>query len=148
MEATEFTAVQIAIICHEANRAYCELLGDFSQLPWVAAADWQRESVIAGVKAILDAPHYSRSPSESHERWMTHKLKAGWRWGLVKDAEKKEHPSLLPWSELSPNEQRKDILFAAIVRILESPQQLTGLNESDGGANMLNAPVGQGVEVR
>ena len=29
----------IAQICHAANRAYCQLLGDNSQLPWSEAPD-------------------------------------------------------------------------------------------------------------
>lgn len=44
----------IASVCHEANRAYCRTLGDFSQGPWISAPDWQKQSAIAGVKLHLE----------------------------------------------------------------------------------------------
>ena len=49
----ETDVTQIAIICHEANRAYCKTLGDDSQLPWADAPQWQRDSIIAGVEYRL-----------------------------------------------------------------------------------------------
>src|SRR5260221_10767750 len=81
----------IARICHETNRAWCEAIGDHSQKPWDQAEDWQRESAIAGVKFALRnclAPE-----SAQHDAWMADKLRAGWRYGPVKDADKKEHPA-------------------------------------------------------
>jgi RyR domain len=43
-----------------------------------------------------------------HERWMSDLLRDGWRWGTVKDAATKEHPLLVPWSELSEDDRDKD----------------------------------------
>ena len=40
----------IAIICHEANKIYCESLGDNSQESWEDAPEWQRASAIDGVQ--------------------------------------------------------------------------------------------------
>jgi len=40
----------IAEVCHEVNRAYREALGDTSQVSWLEAPQWQRDSAIAGVK--------------------------------------------------------------------------------------------------
>ena len=34
----------IARICHEANREYCESIGDLSQQPWGCSEEWQRQS--------------------------------------------------------------------------------------------------------
>ena len=45
--------VQIASICHEANRAYCLSIGDESQPEWATAPDWQRVSAINGVRFHL-----------------------------------------------------------------------------------------------
>ena len=39
----------VAHICHESNRAYCETLGDQSQPPWSEAPDWQKESAVNGL---------------------------------------------------------------------------------------------------
>src|SRR5437879_1359495 len=40
---------QVAKICHEANRAYCETIGDNSQPTWEKAPQWQKDSAINGV---------------------------------------------------------------------------------------------------
>jgi hypothetical protein len=37
--------------------------------------------------------------SMEHTRWMRMKAEAGWRYGPVWDPEKKEHPSMLPWTK-------------------------------------------------
>lgn len=82
------TVEQLAEICHEANRAYCRAIGDNSQLSWAEAADWQKESAIAGVKFKLENPE--SGPAEQHEEWLAKKRRDGWRYGPAKDPEKKE----------------------------------------------------------
>lgn len=110
------TALAIAAVCHEANRAYCAEIGDDSQLPWAEAPDWQRESALAGVEAILADP--SRTPEQSHVAWCAHKAADGWIYGPVKDPARKEHPCMVPYGALPPEQQRKDHLFRAIVLAL------------------------------
>ena len=39
----------IAIVCYDANAAYCRTLGDFSQVAWDEAPDWQKNSTIVRV---------------------------------------------------------------------------------------------------
>ncbi len=39
---------QIARVCHEVNKAYCEALGDNSQPTWEDAPEWQRSSARMG----------------------------------------------------------------------------------------------------
>ena len=58
--------VFIAEVCHEANRAYCRTLGDFSQPAWVDAPEWQRNSAINGVNFHVDNP--GSLPSASHDK--------------------------------------------------------------------------------
>lgn len=102
---------QIAELCHEVNRAYCESVGDFSQLPWKDAPDWQKQSAINGVKFHLKN---DVTPEDSHNNWMKYKIAEGWVYGEVKDPVKKTHPCLIPYRQL-PREQRvKDYLFKAI----------------------------------
>jgi hypothetical protein len=43
-----------------------------------------------------------------HERWCDDLMGEGWRYGPVKDSERRVHPSLVPWSELSEEERDKD----------------------------------------
>jgi len=109
--------LQIAKVCHAANRAYCQTIGDSSQFPWQESPDWQRESAIKGVEFHLSHLTVGEKvlPSASHESWMEEKKSAGWKYGPVKDAEKKEHPCFLPYDQL-PSEQRiKDYIFSGIV---------------------------------
>lgn len=109
---------KIARICHEANRAYCEGLGDYSIAPWWSAPADQRESSMKGVEFFfsqlsigIDPP-----PFAMHEAWVAKKLKDGWREGPVKDEGKKIHPNLVPYDKLPPEQRFKDYLFAAICR--------------------------------
>lgn len=109
-------AIEIAEICHEANRAYCHALGDFSQKIWDQAPEWQRESAVNGVEFRLQ--HQDAPASASHEQWLEHKQHTGWVYGPVKDEAKKEHPCFVPFDQLPLAQQKKDELFAAIVKAL------------------------------
>ena len=66
---------EIARVCHEVNRAYCEALGDMSQQPWELAPDWQKESAVLGVKLHTNNP--DAGPEASHESWMAQKIEDG-----------------------------------------------------------------------
>lgn len=107
----------IARVTHEANRAYCLALGDTSQVPWDEAPAWQRDSAIAGVKAVLDGS--ATSPQAQHEQWYNLKAKEGWVYGPVKDANRKTHPCMVPYDRLPPEQQAKDHLFRAVVVALQ-----------------------------
>lgn len=103
---------QIAKVAHEINRAYCQAIGDDSQYPWRDAPEWQRKSAIAGVKFHFDNP--DATPSASHENWLAEKERDGWKYGPVKDAEKKEHPCFVPYDQLPAEQRAKDYLFGAV----------------------------------
>lgn len=122
MEATAMigsdTMVEaIARVCHEANRAYCLALLDDSQLPWIAAPEWQKESARNGVKAHLSLRD-GLDPRAAHESWLREKVEQGWKWGPTKNAETKEHPCCVSYDELPDEQKRKDVLFGAIVKAL------------------------------
>lgn len=108
---------EIARVCHEVNRAYCQAIGDMSQAPWEQAPDWQRESAIKGVEFHVANP--DSQPSDSHSAWLTEKGDTGWSYGPVKNAETKEHPCFVPFDQLPREQQAKDYLFLAVVRSLE-----------------------------
>jgi len=107
---------KIAIVCHEANRAYCEVIGDSSQVAWEHAPTWQQESAMSGVLFQIQNP--SAGPEASHEKWMKDKSDEGWCYGVVKDESEKTHPCMVPWEQLPTAQQRKDLLFQAIVQAL------------------------------
>lgn len=103
----------IAMAAHEANRAYCASLGDLTQLLWDDAPDWQKDSAIAGVNMHLANP--DATPEDSHASWLAEKVAAGWVYGQVKDAEKKEHPCCVPYAELPEAQKAKDYIFRGVV---------------------------------
>lgn len=106
---------QIAELAHETNRVYCRMLGDDSQFSWEDAPEWQRQSSISGVKFRLENP--DASPSCQHEAWLKDKTEDGWKYGPVKDPEKKEHPCCVLYDELPLEQRIKDALFASIVSV-------------------------------
>lgn len=110
------TATQIARVCHEANRGWCEANGDCTQKSWDDAEAWQRHSAIAGVRFALDHP--DAPESAQHDAWSADKVRQGWTYGPVKDGDAKTHPCLVPFDQLPPMQQAKDRLFIAIVRAL------------------------------
>jgi hypothetical protein len=108
--------VTIAAMCHQANKLWCEVNSDFSQKDWGDAEQWQRDSAINGVKFRLANP--DAKEDAQHNAWMEDKIKDGWVYGEVKDAEKKTHPCIVPFNELPEFQQKKDKLFCAIVDAL------------------------------
>lgn len=122
-DATETQTEQIAMACHDANRVYCQANDDYSQVHWDAAPEWQRQSAIKGVTGVL---LFGNSPEQSHESWMAQKRADGWVYGLTKDPEAKTHPCMVPYAQLSPEQQRKDHLFCdvclAMARALDLPE--------------------------
>ena len=105
--------VQIARICHEVNRAYCQALGDNSQPAWEDAPQWQRDSAILGVTLHTENP--DAGPQASHESWMAQKVAEGWTYGPEKLPELKQHHCIVPFDELPVAQQAKDFIFRAVV---------------------------------
>ncbi len=112
------TVQDIAKVVHEANRAYCQTIGDDSQVPWDNAPDWQRSSAVDGIEGILSGR--IAHPEQSHESWLAEKQRTGWTYGPVKNAETKEHPCFVPYAELPANQRVKDAIFFGIVRACEA----------------------------
>ncbi|HJX40965.1 MAG TPA: NAD-binding protein, partial [Anaerolineales bacterium] len=82
--------------------------------------------------ADLDADAFQFNPQEleflaeaEHQRWMEATRKRGYRFAPgPKDAERKTHPSLIPWSDLSEGEKEKD---RAATRAIPGLLALAGL---------------------
>jgi len=109
---------EIAKICHEVNRAYCQALGDNSQPAWNDAPEWQKESAIEGVKLHINCPHVG--PEVTHLSWLKQKIADGWKYGPVKNPEIKEHPCMVPFDQLLKEQQAKDYIFKAICNACSS----------------------------
>ena len=115
-ERVRLSVLQIAIVCHEINRAYCQAMGDDSQPEWKDAPEWQTKSAIEGVRFHIENP--DASPAASHESWLAEKEADGWKYGEKKDPEKREHPCCVPFEELPPEQKAKDFLFRQTVHSL------------------------------
>lgn len=50
---------------------------------------------------------------------MKEKEADGWKYGKVKDAEKKEHPCCVPYYDLPVKQRVKDSLFTGVVRAMK-----------------------------
>lgn len=105
--------LSIAQIAHEANRVYCQSIGDLSQKHWEQSEMWQQASAIKGVKFCIENP--DAPASANHESWLEEKKVSGWKYGPVKDEKKKEHPCIVPYDQLPKEQHYKDHLFKAIV---------------------------------
>ena len=108
--------IKIAQVCHEANRAWCQCLGDNSQPSWEEAPEWQRDSAEDGVKFHIDNPEAGHRGS--HENWLRTKTGDGWVYGLKKDVTEKTHPCIVPFDELPGEQQMKDRIFHGIVHAM------------------------------
>lgn len=119
--------VFIAMVAHQANKAWCQVNGDNSQPDWDLAPDWQRESIINGVKFRIENP--GSSYDAMHINWLKEKEADGWVFGEVKDEVARTHPCMLPFDQLSEFHQKKDYLFSSIVDALFPPQKVVGPSE-------------------
>ena len=102
-----------------------------SMRPWADLPETLRDSDRAQAADIpnkLEALGYELAPSfglppasivisdeqaaafsaREHERWMQEKRRGGWTFGPTRDNDRKLHPSMIPWEQLSIEEKDKD----------------------------------------
>lgn len=108
------TPENIAQVCHEANRALQRLLGEQVNFPWENTGPELRASAVDGVVQALRG----KPPAELHENWVQFKAAQGWTYGPSKDFSAKEHPCMVRYADLPPEQKVKDALFSAVVHAL------------------------------
>ena len=64
----------------------------------------------SGKKGFLDY-------EEAHDSWMKKYLEMGWKYGEEYNSEKRIHPDLVSYDDLSPKEKIKDEVFVRLVKI-------------------------------
>ena len=99
----------IAIACHNANKNYCESIGDDSQLSWSSTPENIRNSAIDGATKWMSGE--VTSPEQSHESWLAFKRLDGWIYGDIKNTGNKTHPCMVPYGDLPEEQKKKDALF-------------------------------------
>lgn len=111
------TEYGIAKVCHQANKAWCEFNGDYTQKEWHECTPELLDSTVRGVRFRLANP--TSGADAQHKAWMEDKLANGWVYGEVKNETAKTHPCLVPFEDLPEFQQKKDALFCAIVDALK-----------------------------
>jgi hypothetical protein len=91
----------------ESNRLFADSIG--------AKLEAARCVVVPSPLADPNEPPFVFSDDEveelaraEHDRWCSDLRRHGWRWGPAKDATRRLHPNLVPWSELSEDDRDKD----------------------------------------
>jgi len=107
----------VAKVCHEVNKAYCESIGDMSQKSWFGAPEFARVSAVNGVKFHIANP--KATPAESHIEWLREKISTGWVYGTEKDEIKKTHPCCVEYNLLPQYQRSKDYIFKQVVESLK-----------------------------
>ncbi|MPM40214.1 hypothetical protein SDC9_86854 [bioreactor metagenome] len=64
--------------------------------------------LVGGSVANIDEQALEFLAAIEHQRWAAHRYLNGWRYGPERDDERRLHPSLVPWAELSEGEREKD----------------------------------------
>lgn len=113
---------EIAQIAYEAIRNYCLVSKDgLKHTAWNKSPEWVKNSFTAGVKWLrLHAGAVSLFSAENHNHWLNDRKSKGWKYGPVKDIEKKENPCIVPYDELPKYQKDKDKLFKCIVAVLRN----------------------------
>jgi hypothetical protein len=105
----------IAKICHEANRVYCQSIGDESQPHWEELPEEIRQSCINGVAYAI---RFQPNPDQMHQNWFNQKIKDGWQYGPEKSLEQKTHPLMVPFDQLPLEHRAKDALFIDLTKVV------------------------------
>jgi hypothetical protein len=110
----------VSRVVHEAMRAYNYgiHIGQPERWlpPWGDAPEWMKQSTRDAVELHMANPDLT--PEGSHEVWMQARKEAGWVHGVRKNDRLLTHPCMVPWEELPPEEQAKDLLFKRIVQAM------------------------------
>jgi hypothetical protein len=112
-----FVSEDIARIAHDITRSYQIGLGNPEPVEWERAQPWEKEASLNGVTFHL--AHPEATPEDSHVNWMNEKLAMGWKQGPEKNETTKEHPDLVPYSELPKERRLIDHLYLGTVKALQ-----------------------------
>jgi aspartate-semialdehyde dehydrogenase len=78
-----------------------------------------------------------------HQRWCDERTAQGWTYGPVRDNEKRLHPNLVPWSELTDADKEKDRQMMREISKVLARRGLTFVKD-DGDGDSSSAPESSG----
>lgn len=91
----------------ESNRAFADRAArTLEAIGWGLVPDPLADP--ASVTLTLPPDRLEARARVEHDEWCEALVRDGWRRGPVKDAERREHPLLVPWTELDEAERDKD----------------------------------------
>lgn len=113
-------AEAVARVCWEANRQLQIADGEvYFDEPWDAAPEWRKKITVGTVTLVQSG--IITGPGEAHEHWAHSMRLMEWKWGADKDPERRLHPSLVPWEELTPRGQLgQRLLFMITTEIAQA----------------------------
>lgn len=105
----------LAAACHCAYIAYAvHCLGEVSP-PWDELDEDRKESTRNGVEFLLKSYQSGVSRVQlyrsSHENWLEHMQKNGWKYGPRLMRDRKVHPNIVPYDHLHMKQVKKDSIF-------------------------------------
>jgi len=116
VEDDGITIEQAAIVINETLRGWRLAIGDEEIATWPEADEAQREIHRASIEWYLDSP--MSSPRAFHDQWVGWMVLNGWTYGPQRCTEKRRHPLIRPWAELSRLQQTKTHLCVAVMMVI------------------------------
>jgi hypothetical protein len=101
-----------ARVAYEASRS-CALAVDSEDFtrPWEEAGDWLQDNWQSGVARVLAGD----CPEQRHRAFVEEMTQKGWKYGPETDAEKKEHPDLMPYADLPAERRLKNQVYVDVI---------------------------------
>ena len=106
--------IKLAELAHEVQRVVGTMFRRPLEPKWSEAPLWKRANTINSVARIL--AHPEATPADDHNLWLAYRLVEGWRHGSEENHEMREHPDMVPWDQLGPEQKLRDTLFLEAVR--------------------------------
>jgi hypothetical protein len=122
----------IARVVWEANRTLQIADGEeWPDVPWDSASDERRGLCLDVVKMVC--ARVVQDPATAHEMWATGMALDGWVWDHEKDLERKTHPSLVPWNQLTPRGQLGQRFLVFIATEMTRAEGAEGAEGAESG---------------
>ena len=110
---TELTVRGIASVCQETLKAYTRAVGLHHESAWSLVIPEDRVFADRLIGTLLDHPAWM--PYQIHNEWCDRMEASGWKYGPEKNTEKRTHPLLVEWSELTKQQQCYWFLYRSTV---------------------------------
>lgn len=109
-----------AVFVYEAARIEAEISErPIIPEPWGNRSEAFRKQFVEVVNKQCSDNKFS-SAEAAHNSWWCEYKRMGWRYGPVRDVEKKTHPDMVPFNELPKSERDKDEIFIRLCAVAEA----------------------------